>query len=199
MCGQPGDTCTMERAKGTQRQGDGNSAGRVFCARCSSFFGKGSPPASNAQHPPYKDLLKLTQALEGWGRSTKGKDILWIAFTSTSPKEKQNLLLFWWMFTPAGKAVAGWQNVPGNRFHGRSHSSGYLPARLLWLRIPTGRAVAGMFKGASTPTAFLCLRSSVNLLRQTSAGLVRRRRQERRKCLQFSYSRPSAHLQSNAL
>ena len=154
---------------------------------------------SKPQHPPYKDLLKLTQALEGWGRSAKDKDILWIAFTSTSPKEKQNLLLFWWMFTPAGKAVAGWQNVPGNRFHGRSHSSGYLPARPLRLRVPTGRAVAGMFKGASTPTAFLCLRSSANRLRQTSAGLVRRRWQERRKCLQFSYSRPSVHLQSNGL
>lgn len=155
--------------------------------------------ASNAQHPPYKVLLKLSQASEGSGRSAKGEDILWIAFTSMSPKEKQNLLLFWWMFTPAGKAVAGWQNVPGNRFHGRSHSSGYLPARPLRLCVPTGRAVAGMFKGASTPTAFLCLHSSANLLQQTSARLVRRPWQERRKCVQFSYSRPSAHLQSNAL
>lgn len=199
MCGQPRDPCTTERAKGTQRRGNGNSTGGVFCARCSSFFGKGSPPVSNTQHPAYKDLLKLPQALEGWGRSTKSEDILWIAFTSMSPKAKQNLLLFWWLFTPAGKAVAGWQNVPGNRFHGRSHSSGYLPARPLRLCVPTGRAVAGMFKGASTPTAFLCLRSSATLLRQTSVRLVRRRWQERRKCLQFSYSRPSANLQPHAV
>lgn len=41
--------------------------------------------------------------------------------------------------------------------------------------------------------------SSANRLRQTSTGLVRRCWQERRKCLQFAYSRPSAHLQSNAL
>lgn len=151
----------MKIAKGTQRQGDSNSAGGFFCARCSSFFGKHSPPVSNAQHPPYKDKPKLTQALEGWDRSAKGEDTIWITFISMSPKEKQNLL-FWRMFTPAGKAVAGWQNVPGNRFHGRSHSSGYLPARPLQRRVPTGRAVAGMFKGASTPTAFLRLHSSAN-------------------------------------
>jgi len=174
MCGQLGEPCITERAKGAQRQRMATAAVGSFVPDAPLFFGKSSPPASNAHHPPYNNLLKLTQALEGWGRSTKGEDILWIAFTFTSPKEKQNLLLFWWMFTPAGKAVAGWQNVPGNRFHGRSHSSGYLPARPLWLHVPTGRAVAGMFKGFCTPTAFLCLHSFVNLLRQTSAGLVRR-------------------------
>lgn len=115
---------------------------------------------SNTQHPPYKTHLKLTQALKGRGRSAKGEDILWIAFPSRTPKEKQNPLLFWCMFTPDGKAAAGWQNIPGNRFHGRSHSSGYVPARPPRLRVPTGRAVAGMFKGASTPTAFLICESA---------------------------------------
>lgn len=64
-------------------------------------------------------------------------------------------------------------------------SSGHFPAHPLQLCIPTGHAVAGIFKEVSTPTAFLRLHSSVNRLLQTSTGLGRRCWQERRKCLQF--------------
>lgn len=102
----------------------------------------------------------LTQALEGWGRRAKilhGLNLL------PYPKQKAKPFVLVDVY-PTRKAVAGWQNVPGNRFHGRSHSSGYLPARPLWVCVPTGRAVARTFKGACTPTAFLCPRSFVNLL-----------------------------------
>lgn len=103
---QPEDLCTMERAKGTPR--------KVKCyVPEAPFFGKDfsrkQPPTSTLQRP-----AEAHPAMEGWGRSTMCEDITCIAFTSMSLKEKQNLLLFLWMFTPAGKAVAGWQNVPRN-------------------------------------------------------------------------------------
>lgn len=64
MCWQPGDLCTVERAKGTQRQGDGNSAGGVFCARCSSFFWEA---LSSSEQPLTSTLQGPAEAHPGLG------------------------------------------------------------------------------------------------------------------------------------
>lgn len=106
MCWQPEAFYTMERAKGTPREVECLVPGAPFLGK---DFSRKQPPTSTLQRP--------AEAHPGHGGLGQKHSVCryylhCIYFCVSERKAKSSFVLV--DVYPAGKAVAGWQNVPRN-------------------------------------------------------------------------------------